>query len=190
MNLNKSIDAARDTLSEVFMVLYNWGESREVMVEAVNKNLVKELAQKKTTKRIARAFVAELEAEKGQRFADEKVKNLMEGFTRDVDMELEKVEALPQEEIVKLIVEVFVKHCETTNEKRINVGELAEEIERFLLLRELIDCFLEKQWGNIHMVGKDRLEQWLLPSLVPFPMLFKTMGIDDEGGGEIVKSEL
>jgi hypothetical protein len=42
---------------------------------------------------------------------------------------------------------------------------------------DLVQVYLSQHWGNVQMVGREGLEKWLLPTLLPFPHIFMGMGI-------------
>ena len=112
MELSPSVAAADASLSEVFMVLYNWGETGEEMMGAVDRGDVTTQALKK-------------------------VKQLSKEQRKMIDLK-------------------------------------GSNVEDFL---DLVQLYLSQHWGNVQMVGRERLETWLLPTLVPFPLLFTGMGI-------------
>ena len=109
MELSPSVAAADASLSEVFMVLYNWGETGEEMMGAVDRGNVTTQALKK-------------------------IKEL------------------------------------TLSEKQLKGSNVKD-------ISDLVQLYLSQHWGNVQMVGRERLETWLLPTLVPFPLLFTGMGI-------------
>lgn len=101
-----------DSLAEVFMVLYNWGEKSEAMVGAVDLSNVTTQA-------------------------------------------LENIKTLSKEQLKIIKVK-------------------GSSVENF---SGLVQLYLSQHWGNVQMVGRERLEPWLLPTLLPFPLLFTGMGI-------------
>ena len=103
MELSPSVAAADASLSEVFMVLYNWGETGEEMMGDVDRGNVTMQA-------------------------------------------LKKIEALSEEQKV---IEV----------KGSNVKDISDLVQRYL----------SQHWGNVQMVGRERLQPWLLRTPLPFP---------------------
>ena len=112
MELSPSVAAADASLSEVFMVLYNWGETGEEMMGDVDKDNVTMQA-------------------------------------------LKKIETLSEEQLK--VIEV----------KGSNVKDISDLVQRYL----------SQHWDNVQMVGRERLQPWLLPTLLPFPVLFTGIGI-------------
>ncbi len=112
MELSPSVTAADASLAEVFMVPYNWGETGEEMVGAVDRDTVTTQA-------------------------------------------LKKVERLSE------------KQLEVIKVKGSNVYEFSS----------LVQLYLSQHWGNVQMVGRERLQSWLLPTLLPFPLLITGIGI-------------
>jgi hypothetical protein len=110
--LSPSVAAADASLSEVFMVLYNWGETSEEMILDVNQGNVT-------------------------------VKALM------------KIETLTKEQL------------EVIQRLGYNVKDISDLVQRYL----------SQHWDNVQMVGRESLQPWLLPTLLPFPVLFTGIGI-------------
>ncbi|KAJ1426028.1 hypothetical protein B484DRAFT_431920 [Ochromonadaceae sp. CCMP2298] len=68
-----------------------------------------------------------------------------------------------------------LKKVETLSKKRLNeIVVRGSSVEDF---SNLVQLYLSQHWGNVQMVGRERLQTWLLPTLVPFPHLFTGMGI-------------
>ena len=116
MELSPSVAAADASLSEVFMVLYNWDEAGEEMIGAVDRGNVTTQALKK---------IKELTLSEKQ-------------------------------------LKMIKKKLKGSNVKDIS---------------DLVQLYLSLHWGNVQMVGRERLQTWLLPTLVPFPLLFTGMDI-------------
>ncbi len=112
MELSPSVAAADVSLSEVFMVLYNWGETSEEMILDVNPGNVTVQA-------------------------------------------LKKIETLTKEQL------------EVIQRLGYNVKDISDLVERYL----------SQHWDNVQMVGRESLQPWLLPTLLPFPVLFTGIGI-------------
>ena len=112
MELSPSVAAADVSLSEVFMVLYNWGETSEEMIGDVNQGNVTVQA-------------------------------------------LKKIETLTKEQLEVIQVLGY------------NVKDISDLVERYL----------SQHWDNVQMVGRESLQPWLLPTLLPFPVLFTGIGI-------------
>ena len=112
MELSPFVAAADISLSEVFMVLYNWGETSEKMILDVNRGNVTVQA-------------------------------------------LKKIETLTKEQL------------EVIQRLGYNVKDISDLVERYL----------SQHWDNVQMVGRESLQPWLLPTLLPFPVLFTGIGI-------------
>ena len=112
MELSPSVAAADAFLSEVFMVLYNWGETSEEMILDVNPGNVTVQA-------------------------------------------LKKIETLTKEQL------------EVIQMLGYNVEDISDLVQRYL----------SQHWDNVQMVGRESLQPWLLPTLLPFPVLFTGIGI-------------
>ena len=112
MELSPSVAAADISLSEVFMVLYNWGETSEEMILDVNQGNVT-------------------------------VQAVM------------KIETLTKEQLEVIQVLGY------------NVKDISDLVQRYL----------SQHWDNVQMVGRESLQPWLLPTLLPFPVLFTGIGI-------------
>ena len=110
--LSPSVAAADISLSEVFMVLYNWGETSEEMILDVNQGNVTVQA-------------------------------------------LKKIETLTKEQLEVIQVLGY------------NVKDISDLVQRYL----------SQHWDNVQMVGRESLQPWLLPTLLPFPVLFTGIGI-------------
>lgn len=113
VELSPSVAAADASLSEVFMVLYNWGETGEEMMRDVDRDNVAMQA-------------------------------------------LKKVATLSKEQL-KVVIDV----------KSSTVEDISDLVQRYL----------SQHWDNMQMVGRERLQPWLLPTLLPFPVLFTGIGI-------------
>ena len=112
MELSPSVAAADASLSEVFMVLYNWGETSEEMILDVTQGNVT-------------------------------VQAVM------------KIETLTKEQL------------EVIQRLGYNVKDISDLVQRYL----------SQHWDNVQMVGRESLQPWLLPTLLPFPVLFTGIGI-------------
>ena len=47
-----------------------------------------------------------------------------------------------------------------------------------------VQLYLSQHWGNVQMVGGERLQPWLLPTLLPFPVLYTGMDIGLDSDAE------
>ena len=122
VELSASVAAADASLPEVFMVLYNWGETGEEMVRDVDRGNVAMQA-------------------------------------------LKKVATLSKEQL-KVVIDVK--------------GSTVEDIS------DLVQRYLSQHWGNVQMVGREGLQPWLLPTLLPFPVLLTGIGIGLDPDAEVL----
>ena len=69
---------------------------------------------------------------------------------------------------LKKVATLFTEQRKVMEVKGSNVEDISELVQRYL----------SQHWGNVHIVGRERLQQWLLPTLLPFPVLLTGMGIN------------
>ena len=50
----------------------------------------------------------------------------------------------------------------------------------------LVQRYLSQHWGNVQMMGRERLQPWLLPTLLPFPVLLTGIGIGLDPDAEVL----